>query len=445
MGKLLSRWREFKFILALPEVHPFWLFIPFLAVIAALGAFFLDSITAFFITGLGVLVGMLIFFYSSRTARANYEMKAELLQMQNIIMSLSDAIIVYDKDFRVLFWNPAAESIFRLEAKTVMGHKVTPQDGQNDAWRLLVQVIFPSLAPVMVSQTESGTYPQITDLAFEEPLLHLRVITAPVAGETTRTLRFIKIIRDRTREVLIMKSKNDFITVASHQLRGPVTNIGWALETLKSDKNLDESSRSVVESATSANQEMLSIIEDLLKVSKIEEGRFGYNFEPVDILRFVEKIVGEFLPQARQLGVKVYLDRPSEPLPQVFADGEKLRMVLENLMDNAMRYNVQGGEITVKIKQSEEKPFMEISVKDTGIGISPLDLEKIFSKFYRADNAMKYKTEGSGLGLYIAKNIIRSHGGQMWAESELDRGSVFYLTLPTDKKLVPAKEVPLEY
>lgn len=115
-----------------------------------------------------------------------------------------------------------------------------------------------------------------------------------------------------------------------------------------------------------------------------------------------------------------------------------------NLLDNAIRYNIKNGEVILTVERLQDKPFIQVSVKDTGIGIPPESVKKIFNKFFRADNAIKAAPNGSGLGLYIVRNIIRRHGGEIWVESELNRGATFYFTLPIDQKLIPLKEVVYE-
>lgn len=296
----------------------------------------------------------------------------------------------------------------------------------------------------MVSRSEAGKYPQVLDLAFEDPVADFRVTATPLFSEKGESTGFLKIIRDRTRELTVLRSKNEFVTVASHQLRSPLTNITWALETLSKDETLSESNRSIASQALLGGKQLLGIVEDLLVISRIEDGRFGYAFEPVNLADFIAGILGTVLPRVNQLGIKLYFDKPADPLPPIMTDSTKLTMAMQNLLDNAFRYNVENGEVTVKIEVVPGKPYVKVSVKDTGIGLPTEEAHKIFTKFFRAENAMKTQVEGSGLGLYVAKNIIQAHGGQMGFESELGRGSTFYFTLPTDPSLVPQKEVALE-
>mgnify|MGYP001588648936 FL=1 len=199
----------------------------------------------------------------------------------------------------------------------------------------------------------------------------------------------------------------------------------------------------MIDNALNAGQQLLKIIEDLINIAKIEEGRFGYTFEPTDIGYFVNNILTQVMPQARRASIKIYFDRPKDPLPQVMINQEKMTMVFYNFLDNAIRYNVQNGEVIVKVEELKDEPFVQVSVRDTGIGISSSEINKIFGKFFRAENAVKFQTEGSGLGLYINKNIILAHGGKIWAESEINRGTTFYFTLPTSMEVIPEREMPM--
>ncbi|HUC31424.1 MAG TPA: ATP-binding protein [Candidatus Paceibacterota bacterium] len=376
-------------------------------------------------------------YYSAKTDRDTSVTRNEL---KSILGSLGDALIVYEADFRVIFFNPAAERIFKLDAKAVLGHVFSPRDVERDGWRTLIQIVFPSLAPRVVPRSKEGEYPQVVDISFTDPALEFRVTTAPVTDEHGNPLAFMKIIQDRTPQILALRSKSEFVTVASHQLRGPVTDISWALQSLSGITGLDETNKAILDHALAASQSLLRRIEDLLDIAKMEDGQFGYKFEDTDISDFIVKVLSDVLPAAQKAGVKIYFDRPSEALPHVMIDPRRLTLAVTNLLENAVRYNVENGEVTVRVDKMQDKPFVVVSVKDTGIGIPPEAMEKLFNKFYRADNALKRETEGSGLGLYIAKGIVNAHGGQIWAQSELNRGTTISFALPTDPNLVPKTE-----
>jgi two-component system phosphate regulon sensor histidine kinase PhoR len=364
--------------------------------------------------------------------------------LRSIVASMEDALVVYDSTFVVRFANQAAERLFGVPLSELIGRTVSPKDVDDPHLTRITQTIFPTLAPTIIPRSRSGEFPQIVDITFASPEMELRTITSPIADSTGRATGFMKIIRDRTRETSLAKTKTEFITVASHQLRTPITNLEWSLETLANDPKLPPDLKTLVDGAAVSAHSLQEIVENLLNISKIEEGRFGYNLEKTDLTDFIEKLLANVLPQARRIGISMYFNKPAEALPEVMIDRTKLGMVLQNLIDNAIRYNVQQGSVTVTVEKAHEGPFLDVSVKDTGIGIPKEEAQKLFGKFYRATNAVQAVADGSGLGLYIARNIVQSHGGRIWVESELHRGSTFHFTVPTDPSLIPPKEVPFE-
>jgi two-component system phosphate regulon sensor histidine kinase PhoR len=362
-------------------------------------------------------------------------------ELKSILTSIDDVLVVYDQDFKIVFFNGAAEKMFKIAATAALGHVLSARDVENDSWRVLAQVIFPSLAPRVIIRSKEGDFPQVADVTLTDPELELRVTTVPVLDAAGNPLAFMKIVRDRTAFMAALRSKNEFVTVASHQLRGPVTDINWALQSLSGVSELGETNKMIVDTAAAASQNLLRRIEDLLNIAKMEDGQVGYQFEDTDIVDYIGKLLADILPAARKAGVKIYFDRPTEPMPHVQIDPKHLSLAVANLLENAIRYNVENGEVTVKIDKMADKPFVAVSIKDSGIGIPPDAINKLFTKFYRADNAVKSQTEGSGLGLYITKGIITAHGGQISAESELNRGTTISFTLPTDPSLLPKREV----
>lgn len=414
-----------------------------MAVALVIAFYYLEIKYAIFTAGLLVISGGGLSFFLYSLAKKNFDISVEREELRNVVLTLEDATIIYDREFKVLFFNPAAENLFDIKTDEIMGQIVRTQDVEKPGRQRLAQVIFPSLAPSITSRSKAGVYPQVVDLSFESPDMELRVITNMISDAKGDILGFMKVINDRTREQFLLRSKSEFVTVASHQLRGPVTSINWALESLARDQDLSEESQALVENALKGGQQLLKIIEDLINIAKIEEGRFGYTFEPTDIAYFINNILTQVMPQARRASIKVYFDQPKDPLPSVLINQEKMTMVFYNFLDNAIRYNVQNGEVVVKVEPVKDESFIQVSIHDTGIGIPPEQINNIFGKFFRAENAVKFQTEGSGLGLYINKNIILAHGGKLWAESEMNRGTTFYFTLPTSMDVIPERELSM--
>ncbi|MBI3046186.1 MAG: PAS domain S-box protein [Candidatus Harrisonbacteria bacterium] len=367
-------------------------------------------------------------------------LRLEKLRIDNIIASMNDGIIIYDQDFRIAMFSPAAETIFNLRKEELLNKKMVPEDARDQKLGVLAKVIFQSLAPLVIRQSPEGLYPQIVDISFSEPPLELRVITDRIKNEKGEVAGFLKIIHDQTRETELLKSKNDFITVAAHQLRTPLSAVTWAYQSLKNEK-LTDSQKELAETGLAAANNLLKIVEDLLNISKIEEGMFGYKFQKADLVAFLQSILDQASPVAKEYNIKIYMEPPKEVSLEVEIDTEKLTLAVSNLLENAIKYNLPNGQVTVSVARREEAPFAEIKISDTGMGIPKESMDKLFTKFFRAENALTKETIGSGLGLYIVKNIITRHGGQIWAESEVGRGSTFHFTLPTDPHLIPQREI----
>jgi two-component system phosphate regulon sensor histidine kinase PhoR len=437
---------KFSDIVTWPEFQVVWVFVALIATAFVVDYIVLENPLLLFIEG-ALLFVILVLITSSiyRAAATDRRMEIERSELDGLLNNMDDAVIVYDKNFRANFFNPAAERLFKIRAPSIIGHVFSPRDVETAGWHTLVQVMFPSLAPRIIMRSNEGEYPQVVDASFTDPALELRITTAPLRDDGGRPVGFMKIIRNRTTLLEAIRSKSEFITVASHQLRGPVTDIKWALDALANSVELNDTNRIIVQNASAAGEGLLRRIEDLLSIAKMEEGQFGYAFEEANIVDYIGKVLADLLPAAQKAGIKLYFDRPAGDLPNVTIDPKRLALVFQNLIENAIRYNVENGEIIVKTDKAADKPFVVVSIKDTGIGIAPEDIPKLFNKFYRAENAIRAQTEGSGLGLYIVKGIVNAHGGEIWVESELNRGTTFTFALPTDPNLVPKHEAGGEY
>ena len=230
------------------------------------------------------------------------------------------------------------------------------------------------------------------------------------------------------------EAKSKFVTVTTHQLRTPLAAIKWTFNMIIAGQlgPISSEQKEVLEKGYQSTERMIKIVNDILSVDKIEIDQKDYQFSAVHLEDLIESLLYEFSNQAESKQIKLTFKKPGKPLPPAEVDALKLRIVLENLIDNAIKYNKLGGEVEVGIDDSKintTRNSLEIMVKDTGIGIPPEERAKIFNKFFRASNAVKTEPDGSGLGLYLAKDIIEKHHGTIRFETG-DTGTVFHLELP---------------
>lgn len=226
--------------------------------------------------------------------------------------------------------------------------------------------------------------------------------------------------------------KSEFISIASHQLRSPLSIIKWVAESTEKSLMKDGSvqSQNSLDTIRKTTEHMVRIVNSLLDVSRIESGTFSIRKEKINLKEVTEKLVAEFKQYADASNIKIALNA-EDNLPEVIGDKDRIAMVTENLIDNAIRYSTRQNSIDVYINQKND--FLILKVKDYGIGIPKSQQHLIFQKFYRVPNSIRYQTEGTGIGLYIAKNIIESLNGKIGFESEEKKGSTFWFTLPIAK------------
>jgi signal transduction histidine kinase len=223
--------------------------------------------------------------------------------------------------------------------------------------------------------------------------------------------------------------KSEFVSIVSHQLRSPLTNLRWAADFLiSSDKEkLKEKEADYLKIMKENAVRMGELIDNLLIVSRIEQGRFPLKKEEVNLEDMIKEVIKDFEIFAEASNVKINIAIAGR-LPPIFIDKFQIRLLLDNLLSNAMRYTKGGGKIEISLSRDNKNILFKI--KDSGVGIPQRDQKYIFQKFFRAQNAQTYQTQGSGLGLYIAKCVAESSGGKISFKSEEGKGSTFWFTIP---------------
>lgn len=249
----------------------------------------------------------------------------------------------------------------------------------------------------------------------------------------------------QTRERLISQMKSEFISIAAHQLRTPLSAVKWTLKMMSEGDvgKLTQEQQEFLQRGYEVNERMITLVNDLLNVARIEEGRFGYNFNPTDYITYVTDYLERYKQTADARNITVDFTPPSQQLPKIMLDPSKMDLVLQNLLDNAVKYSKPGDSVIVKVKQNA-KNEIETSIEDHGVGIPKHQVHRLFTKFFRGDNVIRMQTQGSGLGLFIVKNIVKNHGGDIHAESEENVGTKMVFTIPTSRESVPKKEITFE-
>jgi PAS domain S-box-containing protein len=329
-----------------------------------------------------------------------------------ILASTSDAVLVTDRDDRVLLANPAAEQAFGIEADTVVGRKV----GETELSSTLARVFGRSL-----SESEA--------LNEEVPLPDGRTLYASasaILSSDGERIGRVAVMRDITHFKELDELKSDFVATVSHDLRAPLTFMRGYATMLPMVGGLTEKQGEYIDKILQGVGQMSELIDDLLDLGRVEAG-VGLERKPCHLGAILIEAVDGMRMQAVTKGLALRLE-PPEGTAVVAGDAALLRQMVANLVDNAIKYTPSGGTVTVGLSVHDEQAA--IHVTDTGIGIAPDDQVRLFEKFYRIKRRDTADIPGTGLGLAIVKSVVERHGGRVWVESELNKGSTFHVLLP---------------
>jgi signal transduction histidine kinase len=352
------------------------------------------------------------------------------------LSSIGDGLIVTDAMGKIVLMNRAAEDLLGIKLAEVAGKYVV------DAITMVTATgapLSPDERPIHLV-TSSGqkvitTSATTTTYYFARADTRTRFPAAVTAAPVVLNQKIIGAVvtfRDITREKEIDEAKTEFVSLASHQLRTPLTSINWYIEMLLSGDTgpLNEEQKSFLQEVYKGSNRLIQIVNEFLNVSRLESGRLKIQPKPLDLVAFTADIIKEVEPLAKARNCTVVFNMPTEKIPAIPLDGILMRQVVHNLLTNALRYSPEGKcTVTVDIKKGQARDFV-LSVKDDGIGI-PKDVQsRIFEKFFRTENAIHAVTEGSGIGLYISKMIVEASGCKIWFNSEENKGTTFFVSIP---------------
>jgi len=357
-----------------------------------------------------------------------------------ILTSIGDGLVVVDKGGKITYINRSFEEMLGWKTTEIIGKsmvQVVPREDLNGT-----KVLFKERILTQVLSGEKF----VADLT--NPFYYIRKdksrfpassIVAPVILDR-KIVGAVEVFRDITKEKEIDKAKTEFVSLASHQLRTPLSTVSWYSEMLLAGDagEVTPDQKKYLEEIYNGNQRMVELVNTLLDVSRIELGTFIVESKPTDIVKLVQSVIDEQKPQIDEKGIK-FLPSFENNTPLMQADPKLLRMVIQNLLANAVKYTPDSGRVGVSLFLDKGKGNVQIKISDTGYGIPKNQQNKIFTKFFRADNVIGKDTEGTGLGLYIAKSIVEQAKGRLWFESEENKGTTFFVTLPlreTKKKAI---------
>jgi PAS domain S-box-containing protein len=355
-----------------------------------------------------------------------FESAQENALVEALFASIGDGAIATDEFGKIMRINAAALKILGYEEAEVIGE-----------W-------FPR---VVVSLDEKGEPIELIDRSITQAFLTGEAITeksyykrkngtkVPVSLSASpiildgKPMGAIILFRDVTLEYEIDRMKSDFISLASHQLRTPLSSINMYSQMLYAGYmgDVSEKQRAPLRTIIESAERMSQLINTLLNITRIENGTIVVSHKRVDMNDLSEEIVEELRIEAESKSLN-FTFNPAASLPLVRTDRLIMKEILTNLISNAIKYTPRNGSVTVTIQSLKQK--VEFRVADTGVGIPSYSKENIFGKFFRAPNVMRGETTGTGLGLYLVKGMAERLGADVWFDSELGKGSTFYLSLP---------------
>lgn len=359
----------------------------------------------------------------------NYKKVEELkVKDEAILESVGDGLIAVDNDRKIMLINKVASDMLAWKTEDLIGKVITDLRLEDEKGNLIPLERRPTTIALKTGEVTRVVYFFVKNDKTRFPM----AITATPIKLNGKTIGLIEIVRDVTKEKEIDKAKSEFVSIAAHQLRTPLTTISWYTEMiLNGDKGeVPPDQKKYLEEVYRGNKTMIELVNTLLNVSRLELGTFNIQPEPLQIKDVAESVLLELKPQI--LSKKLSLDTNYDiSLPVIFADPKLIRIILQNLLNNAVKYVGVEGRINLDINM--QKSEVLIKVWNNGIAIPKEAQQKIFTKLFRDDLAKERVPDGTGLGLYIVKSIVESSGGKVWFESDEDKGTTFYVILPVEE------------
>lgn len=347
----------------------------------------------------------------------------EKQKAEAIVESIGDGIIVTNEEHKLILVNRAAEKALNIREKDVLNKHFLEVIKREDLFGLIDKV------KNKKGDIEYKKYKDIT-IKDEDSTHHYRINIKPIVTREGEHIGVVTLMQNITKLKEVDQIKSDFVSTVSHEFRTPLTSISMGVGLLLDEipGKINEEQRELVEAIQEDSERLKNLVSDLLDLSRIESGKIQMDIMPQSVKNMVDSAVKPFKIQAEEKKVSINID-VRENLAKVKADYNKISWVLTNLIGNALRYVPRDGTGKIEIKAKQTANKMLVSVSDNGKGIPEEYQQKIFEKFIQVKDRNGETNGNTGLGLAISKEIINAHGGEIWVDSQLGKGSTFYFTL----------------
>lgn len=343
-----------------------------------------------------------------------------------LLASIADGIIALDKNGKIIFMNQTATTMLGYSSQESLGKQWSEiLQAEDDRGNPILAKDNPIQAALLKTETSKITS-SIYYLRKNKTRFPVSRTISPVILRG-QVIGAINIFRDITKEKEIDRVKNEFVSLASHQLRTPLTGIAWTIELFIKKEKLTEKGKEYLNDIIFSVRRSSELVKLLLNTSRIENGSVGVYPKPLEIVDYIKKIMTETQMLCEKKKLSLTFTQHPEKL-NIISDTNLLGYIVHNLLSNAIDYTQSNGKIELSLK--ERGAHLLLTIKDNGIGIPKNEQERIFEKFIRASNAVTAKPDGTGLGLYIVANGTKLLGGKVWFESEEKKGSTFFVELP---------------
>ncbi len=405
---------------------------------------FVKSNKEFFYIELLILLGVSIFSYflsrryletineKQKTESLINQLIADKTKIEAILESMGDGVFMANPNKKIVLINNSAKKLIKLGRRNVLGRfygdvfKFKTEKGKLLNYEVdcpIQQAISENRSVVRDDLKVTTTYGKEIPVA---------IFVAPVIDAKSNVLGGIVVLRNITYEKEMERMKYEFVSIATHELKTPVAAIAGHLSMVLEEGigKVDDRAKKLLTRALEGAKRLSKLINDLLNVSRIEEGKMSMDIQPRDIGKIIESVISELQIKAKEKKIYLKYQKPKRRLPKVLVDEIRIREVITNLIDNAIKFTRRGG---VTVSATKSRDLVTITVADTGVGISKEYIPHLFQKFHQIESAYTREAGGTGLGLYISKSIVELHKGKIYVESKPNVGSKFKFTIPIAK------------